>query len=297
MKRLYGSRILIVLALFLHALFAHAQSTDTLMAEPQAEATLTKDPFEGFNRGAHQFNEGWDQVIFRPAAQAYQKLTPNGARGCVSNFFDNLSTPYTVANNILQGKFKAAGQDMCRFVVNSTVGLAGCFDVASQMNIPKHDEDFGQTLGAWGVPSGPFIMLPGLGPSTLRDALSKPIDFLADPIAYLKIAKLRYGMRGMRLLDTRSKLLETLDFADDIALDKYALQRDTWLQYREAQVKDENYAPDVAPLVDQSEPPLQATPLEPLAQELPAVVEEKLPPLQSSLQQEVEKPAVSASIP
>ena len=134
--------------------------------------------------------------------------------------------------------------------MNSTIGLGGCIDVASKWNIPKHDEDFGQTLGVWGVPSGPFIMLPGLGPSTVRDALAKPIDFLVDPIGYIQAIKVRNSVRGLRFVDTRTNLLDTMDFANDVALDKYALLRDAWMQRREAQVRDEDYEPDVAPLAN-----------------------------------------------
>lgn len=230
---------------------AHAQ-TATVMDDAQPAVSdavaLTPDPLEKFNRASYGFNEAFDNVLLRPAAKAYQKVVPTGGRGCIHGIFENLSVPYTAVNNLLQGKFKAAGQDICRFVINSTVGLGGCFDVASQLDIPKHDEDFGQTLGVWGVPAGPFVMIPGLGPSTVRDALAKPIDMLADPIGYIQLIKVRNISRGLRLIDTRTTLLDTLDFADDVAFDKYALLRDVWLQNRESNVRDEDYEPEGKPL-------------------------------------------------
>jgi phospholipid-binding lipoprotein MlaA len=253
MKKAYWWRICLVLALAFNIQSASAQQNvaTTMAVTPITDdVVLTKDRFENFNRGAYQFNDGWDQVAFRPIAKAYQKIVPEDPRGCVHGIFENLSMPYTALNNILQGKFKAAGQDLCRFVVNSTIGLGGCIDVASKWNIPKHDEDFGQTLGVWGVPSGPFIMLPGLGPSTVRDALAKAVDSLADPIGYIQAIKVRNSVRGLRFVDARTKLLDTMDFANDVAFDKYALLRDAWMQRREAQVRDEDYEPDVAPLAN-----------------------------------------------
>ena len=258
---------LLVLSLILTFGGAHAQSIDA-SANPSVvdEVVLTRDRFESFNRGAFQFNDGWDQVMFKPIAKGYQKIVPAGSRGCVHGFFENLSVPYTALNNVLQGKFKAAGQDVCRFVVNTTVGVGGCIDMASKWRIPKHEEDFGQTLGKWGVPSGPFVMLPGLGPSTLRDALAKPIDFIADPIGYVKAIKIRNSLRGLKLVDTRTSLLETLEFVDDVAFDRYSMTRDAWLQKREADVRDEDYAPDEAPLGSESAPHVES-----------AVLKESLP--------------------
>lgn len=212
------------------------------------DVVLTHDRFEAFNRGAFQFNDGWDQVLFKPIAKGYQKVVPANLRGCVHGFFENLRVPYTALNNILQGKLKSAGQDMCRFVVNTTVGVGGCIDMASKWHIPKHEEDFGQTLGKWGVPAGPFVMLPALGPSTLRDALAKPIDFIADPIGYVQAIKVRNSLRGLDVVDKRTSLLETLEFVDDVAIDRYSMTRDAWLQKREADVRDEDYAPDEVPL-------------------------------------------------
>ncbi|MGL4768013.1 MAG: MlaA family lipoprotein [Formosimonas sp.] len=225
---------------------AQAQ-TETVMA-PEPALLATPDPLEKFNRDAFQMNEAYDEALFRPVAKAYQRVLPTKVRGCVHGVLGNLNEPYTAFNNVLQGKFKAAGQDMCRFIINSTVGLAGCVDVASKLGLPKHHEDFGQTLGKWGVPAGSFVMLPLLGPSSVRDALAKPIDLLADPIGYIKLIKLRNVARGVKLVDTRAELLGVTDLADDVAVDKYTLMRDAWLQSREAQVRDEDYEPEGQPL-------------------------------------------------
>lgn len=234
--------------LFTNPTFALAQENSAVPVVIQDDVVITNDRFESFNRGAFEFNDGWDQAVFKPIAKGYKKVVPAGSRGCVHGFFENLSVPYTAVNNVLQGKIKAAGQDLCRFVVNSTVGVGGCFDIASKWNIPKHDEDFGQTLGKWGVPPGPFVMLPLMGPSTLRDALAKPIDFVGDPIGYVKVIKVKNSLRGLKVVDTRTTLLETLDFVDDVAIDRYSMMRDAWMQKRAADVRDEDYAPDEAPI-------------------------------------------------
>ena len=203
-------------------------------------APIAVDRFEKFNRGSYTFNDKLDKYALAPVSRGYAAVMPNPAEKCVSNFFYNLSVPYTAVNNVLQGKFKAAGQDICRFVINSTVGLGGCFDVASRMGIPRHKEDFGQTLGKWGVKSGPYVMLPFLGPSTVRDALSKPVDFIADPIGYVKIIKLKNALRAVRIIDSRVQLTSAMELVDKVAIDRYAFVRDAWLQKREAEVRDED---------------------------------------------------------
>lgn len=242
-------RPLVGLSIALLMTNAHAQdAAPAATAAVVDDVVLTKDPFEGFNRGVYQFNDGWDQVLFRPIVKGYTKIVPSGSRNCIHGFFENLTVPYTALNNVLQGKFKSAGQDMCRFVVNTTVGVGGCIDVASKWNIPKHKEDFGQTLGKWGVPSGPFINLPFLGPSTVRDAGAKVADLYADPVGYLRIIKLRNTLAAAQLVDKRADLQEAMDMIDDTAIDRYALLRDVWLQLRESQVRDENYMPEGVPL-------------------------------------------------
>ena len=217
------------------------ESTETTADSiDNADDDLSADPSENINRKIFAMNEGLDKIAIKPVAKGYKKIVPAGIRRCVSNMFDNLSTPYTAVNNILQGKVKSAGQDMGRVIVNSVLGIGGCFDVATKFGIPKHEEDFGQTLGVWGVPSGRFVMLPALGPSTMRDALAKPVDMLANPIGYITNIRLRNSLTGSKLVDTRANLLEVTDRLDESALDKYTMVRDAWAQRRAAQVRDED---------------------------------------------------------
>ena len=196
------------------------------------------DPYERMNRNVYAFNDAVDKAAVKPVAKGYQKIVPKGLRLCASNMFSNLGEPYTAANNLLQGKPKSMLQDIGRLLLNSTLGIGGCIDVASAWGIPKHQEDFGQTLAVWGVPSGPYVVLPVLGPSTVRDALSKPVDFLANPIGYVTNVPLRNSLQGYKMLDTRTNLLEASDVVDQSALDPYVMVRDAWLQRRLAQIKD-----------------------------------------------------------
>ena len=214
------------------------EANDVLDAE-------TPDPYERTNRSIYNLNDAVDKAVVKPVAKGYQKIIPKGPRLCASNMFSNLGEPYTAVNNLLQGKPKAMLQDIGRLLLNSTLGIGGCIDVASQWGIPKHEEDFGQTLAVWGVPSGPYVVLPGFGPSTVRDALSRPVDFLANPIGYITHVPLRNSLQGYKLLNTRTSLLEITDVVDESALDPYVMMRDAWLQRRMAQIKDEDggYAP------------------------------------------------------
>ena len=198
------------------------------------------DPYERMNRNVYALNEAVDKAAVKPIAKGYKKLVPEGPRLCASNMFSNLGEPYTAVNNLLQGKPKAMLQDIGRLLLNSTLGIGGCVDVASAWGIPKHQEDFGQTLAVWGVPSGPYVVLPVLGPSTVRDALSKPVDFLANPIGYVTNVPLRNSLQGYKMLGTRTNLLEASGVVDQSALDPYVMVRDAWLQRRLAQIKDED---------------------------------------------------------
>ena len=198
------------------------------------------DPYERMNRNVYAFNDAVDKAAVKPVAKGYQKVIPKGLRLCASNMFSNLGEPYTAANNLLQGKPKSMLQDIGRLLLNSTLGIGGCIDVASAWGIPKHQEDFGQTLAVWGVPSGPYVVFPVLGPSTVRDALSKPVDFLANPIGYVTNVPLRNSLQGYKMLDTRTNLLEASDVVDQSALDPYVMLRDAWLQRRLAQIKDDD---------------------------------------------------------
>jgi phospholipid-binding lipoprotein MlaA len=198
-----------------------------------------RDPWEGFNRASYKFNDALDRAVAKPVAKGYKKVTPRVVRTGVSNFISNLGTITTVVNDVLQGKIKQAGQDSGRFLLNSTLGLAGLFDPASAAGLERNDEDFGQTLGKWGVKSGPYLMLPILGPSTVRDTFGRVPDQFTNPVYYLQDDSTRYLIRGVDFLDLRASLLD-LDDQIEKSYDKYAFIRNAWLQRREYKVTDGN---------------------------------------------------------
>lgn len=195
-----------------------------------------RDPLEPFNRNVMQFNEGVDAIVLKPAATVYRQAVPPLVRTGVSNFFGNLSDGWSFVNSALQFKFQDAAENWMRLNVNTFLGLGGILDVASEMNIERHREDFGQTLGRWGLSTGPFIMLPILGPSTLRDTLALPLDLRVDPVRRVTHAAPRNGLYVLRAVDVRSNLLRAGDILDQAALDKYSFTRDAHLQRRRADV-------------------------------------------------------------
>jgi len=198
-----------------------------------------KDPWERFNRSVFNFNETLDRAIAKPVAKGYVKVTPRVVRQGISNAYSNLDTVPTIINDVLQGKFGQAGHDSARFLLNSTLGLGGLFDPASAAGLEYNDEDLGQTFGKWGIESGPYLMLPILGPSTMRDAFSRLADTYMEPVYYLEDDSTRYLIRLGELLDDRANLLE-LDSQLERTFDRYAFVRNAWLQRREYQVKDGN---------------------------------------------------------
>lgn len=197
-----------------------------------------QDPLEKFNRASFAFNDAVDRVALKPAATAYKKVLPGFAQTGVSNFFGNLSDAWSSINNLLQGKGEAGMTDFTRFALNSTFGIAGLLDIASEAGLQKHNEDFGQTLGVWGVPSGPFLMLPILGPSTVRDTAALPADFAGDIWAYKTPVNWRNIGAGTRVIDKRASLLEASNLFEEAALDRYDFIRDGYMQRRESQVRD-----------------------------------------------------------
>jgi phospholipid-binding lipoprotein MlaA len=203
-----------------------------------------RDPWERFNRASFKVNDALDRAILRPTARAYVKVTPRVVRTGVSNFFDNLETVSTLLNDALQGKIAAAGHDSARFLLNSTLGLGGLFDPATAAGIDKNDEDFGQTLGKWGVRSGPYLMVPLFGPSTMRDLPARAVDTFTDPSHYLEDDSTRYLITGVEVVDLRAGLLE-LDAQLNESFDRYAFVRNAWLQRREYKVQDGNVEDEV----------------------------------------------------
>lgn len=206
-------------------------------------APSQSDPWEGFNRGVSEFNDVVDKVALRPLAKGYDKIVPNEIQTCVGNFFSNLNDLSIALNNLLQGKPKAAAQDFCRFALNTTVGILGFVDVASDLGFPKHDEDFGQTLGYWGVNSGPYVVLPFIGPSTVRDTAGRVGDAPLDPLGQHTPVDERNTAIFVKAVDKRASLLPTTDLVDRIALDKYSFIRDAYLARRASQVRDGSQGP------------------------------------------------------
>ena len=203
-------------------------------------ASNPRDPWEAFNRPMYAINDTLDQAVLKPVAQGYVKVTPEFFRVGVNNFFGNIEDIATGVNNVLQGKAAAGASDFGRVAVNSIVGIFGLFDVASPMGLDKHNEDFGQTLGTWGVASGPYLVLPLLGPSTLRDAPARYVDgYMSYNASWLEYEwKIRTGLTVVDVVRVRSNLLQAERILDDAALDKYSFIRDAWVQRRQNQVYD-----------------------------------------------------------
>ncbi|MFC3110626.1 VacJ family lipoprotein [Undibacterium arcticum] len=208
-----------------------------------ATATNPKDPFEGFNRAMFGFNDAVDKVAFKPAATIYSKVVPGFVQTGVGNFFGNLADVWTMVNNMLQGKMADGLSDMMRVAVNSTLGLGGVLDIGSEAGMAKHKEDFGQTLGKWGVKGGPYVVLPIFGSFTLRDSLAFPLDFKGDPWGYKTPVRWRNVGTVLRLVDKRAAVLDASSLIEEAALDKYEFVRDAFLQRRANQIYDGESAP------------------------------------------------------
>lgn len=226
---------------------------------PADSGTDARDPIESFNRQVFEFNDVVDRAFLKPVAQAYEYVLPEPVRDCISNIFSNFREPSNAVNNLLQGKPIDAVSDTCRFVVNSTVGLLGCFDPARQMGLEKHNEDFGQTLGRWGIGSGPYLVVPILGPSTLRDAIG---IYGAEPYLdinfYIDNVRVRNAILGTRVVNQRAELLQTDDLISGAALDKYRFIRDGYLQRRRSLVYDGSPPPaaeEISPAASPGGPP------------------------------------------
>jgi phospholipid-binding lipoprotein MlaA len=206
--------------------------------------TTNDDPYEGFNRGVYKFNDTLDRAALKPIAKGYRKVTPGFVRSGVGNVLSNLEYPGTFVNQFLQGKWVLGFRDTGRFLLNSTLGVAGLFDVATPLGLEKNDEDFGQTLAFWGVSSGPFVNLPLFGPSSMRDAPSRALDWFTNPLQYADIPwEAEWGQRVINVVHSRSELLP-LDETLQRTYDPYAFIRDAWAQQREFNVFDGNPPPE-----------------------------------------------------
>lgn len=204
-----------------------------------------RDPFEAYNRSMYAFNDAVDRAVLRPVAQVYSDYTPSPVRTGLDNFFSNLDDVRVLFNDILQFKFAQAAADFSRLVWNSTVGLFGLLDVATSLELPKHDEDFGQTLAVWGVGQGPYLVLPFFGPSTIRDTVGLAGDMSADPLWHVIDDENTYwGAVALRALNTRANLLSASRVLDQAAIDPYVFVRDAYLQQRRNLIYDGNPPPD-----------------------------------------------------
>ncbi|WP_371180769.1 MlaA family lipoprotein [Xanthomonas sacchari] len=201
-------------------------------------APQSYDPWEKFNRKVHAFNNVVDRGVARPLARAYVNVVPRPVRLGVTNFFDNLSSPLTMVNQLLQGRPLQAGQTLSRFLINSTLGIGGIFDPATDANLPRRSEDFGQTLGVWGWRRSRYLELPLFGPRTVRDAFGLVGDAPLSPLQQIEEDRVRIGLQGLQLVDTRAQLL-SLDSMRDQAPDEYQLTRDAWLQRRNYQIESD----------------------------------------------------------
>jgi phospholipid-binding lipoprotein MlaA len=222
--------------------------------------TTGDDPLQGFNRGVYKFNDTLDRAALKPVAKGYKAITPTWFRAGVGNFFANLTYPSTIVNEFLQGKGALGLKDTGRFMLNTTLGVGGLFDVATPIGLQANDEDFGQTLAVWGVGSGPYLTLPFFGPSSLRDAPSRAFDYFTSPLSYVDIPwEAEWGMRGLDLVHSRAELL-SLDATLQNTFDPYTFIRDAWIQQREFAIYDGNPPPETLEDVGLEEEPAPAPP-------------------------------------
>lgn len=199
-----------------------------------------KDPIEGFNRAMFGFNEGLDKVIIKPVATGYEAVLPDPIQTGVANFFSNIADLMIGVNNLLQGKPVQAASDAGRVLVNTTVGFLGLIDVASSLGLEKHEEDFGQTFGRWGVGDGAYVVLPFFGPRTARDTVGLVFDVATDPVAHVDHVPTRNVLLATRVISDRAELLKADKIIEEAALDKYSYVRDAYLQRRQSLIHDGN---------------------------------------------------------
>ncbi|WP_295855779.1 VacJ family lipoprotein [uncultured Xylophilus sp.] len=197
-----------------------------------------RDPFEPFNRGVFEFNEAVDRAVLRPVATVYRDATPYPVRAGVGNFFRNLTEPWSFVNHVLQLKPQAAGETAIRFGVNTFLGFGGLIDIAGAARIPYRRQDFGQTLAHYGVPTGPYVVLPILGPSTVRDTAALPVDFKGNLLSEIDDNSVRNSLFALRVVDIRASLLGATSVIEQAALDKYSFTRDSYLQLRRNQPRN-----------------------------------------------------------
>ncbi|MCL2829448.1 MAG: VacJ family lipoprotein [Betaproteobacteria bacterium] len=201
-----------------------------------ASAPNPNDPAEDFNRAMFAVNDVLDAAVLRPAAVVYDEATPLPVKAATGNFFGNLGELWVAANNLMQGHVEDAFSDLGRFFVNTTVGIGGAFDIASEVGLEKHSKDFGQTMGVWGADEGAYVFWPILGPRTARDTAGLIVDGIADPLWYYRDVPVRNSLLGVRLVDTRARLLPVDAIVEQASLDRYSYIRDSYLQMRRSSI-------------------------------------------------------------
>jgi phospholipid-binding lipoprotein MlaA len=214
-----------------------------------------EDPWEGLNRTVYKFNDTIDQYALKPVAQGYVKVTPQPVRDSVTNFFANIGDVYNAANNFLQLKITDGVEDIMRIVINTVFGLGGLFDVATIAKLPKHNQDFGLTLGHYGVPPGPYLVLPLFGPSTVRDGAALVPNYFINPLTYVEPAGLSWGLYGLNVVSTRANLLGASDLLEGAAIDRYSFIRNAYLQRRRYLLSDGRASNDNLPDYGDGAPP------------------------------------------
>ena len=213
-----------------------------------------RDPLEPMNRVVYKFNDGVDNIFVKPAAGMYRDLVPSAIRTGISNFFSNINDVIVALNNLLQGKVPDAINDVGRILVNTTLGVFGVMDPATQLGVEKHNEDFGQTLGRWGLGDGPYVVLPFIGPSSARDTVGWVGDIYAWPVTYVDPDRDRTILIALRYVGVRAELLEASQILETAALDPYEFVRDAYLQRRRSQVYDGNPPEEADPDSDKDKP-------------------------------------------
>jgi phospholipid-binding lipoprotein MlaA len=288
---------------------AAAAATAVLAGCATGPTANPKDPLEPINREVSKINEDFDKAILRPVAQLYADYMPTPVQRGVENFFSNVSDVYSAANNLLQGKPSRAAEDTMRVAINTVLGLGGLIDIATPGGLPKYKEDFGQTLGVWGVPAGPYLVLPLFGPSTVRDTGGMLVDRQFDPSAYFYPVSLRNSLTGLRIVAGRAQMLGASNLLEQAALDKYSFLRDSYLQRRQYLIYDGNppdgdEEPESAPAgpaapvgTEGGKPAAPAAPATPAAPTAPATPATPAQPAPAAAPADASAPAATPTQP
>ena len=237
MSKIIQPAVQIILVILIAVILGACAGPGSIARSEKTADQTAGDPWEPLNRGIYTVNDVLDKVTLKPVAKGYRKVLPAFVRRGVSNFYANLRTPLTIVNQVLQGKGRAALSDTGRLLLNSTVGIGGFFDPATSAGLEQHNEDFGQTLATWGVPDGPFVMVPLLGPRSLRDAVTIPLNFFAHPLFHYENTSVRDKLWGLEAINVRTRLLAADTLLED-SFDPYVTIRDAYRQNRRYLIYD-----------------------------------------------------------